>query len=113
MEVRRVRHLRKDGWQDNGAEEGLIGRLPTGNGAQRMLRPVRLIHMTMIESSPSGIGLRQPHYARVLEGRPALGFVEVHSENFFHEGGASLRTLERARALSGQPARRRAGTRVS
>ena len=55
--------------------------------------------MTMIESSSSGIGLRQPHYAQVLEGGPALGFVEVHSENFFHDGGASLGTLERARAL--------------
>jgi uncharacterized protein (UPF0276 family) len=44
-----------------------------------------------------GIGLRQPHYREVFERRPALGFVEVHSENFFHEGGASLRALERAR----------------
>ena len=55
--------------------------------------------MTMIDSSFSGIGLRQPHYAQVLEDRLALGFVEVHSENFFHDGGASLRALERARAL--------------
>ena len=47
--------------------------------------------------SPTGIGLRQPHYARVLEERPRIGFVEVHSENFFHDGGAALRTLERAR----------------
>ncbi|MDP2870439.1 DUF692 domain-containing protein [Methyloversatilis sp.] len=48
-------------------------------------------------ASPTGIGLRQPHYARVLEERPHIGFVEVHSENFFHDGGAALRTLERAR----------------
>ncbi|MFH1815871.1 MAG: DUF692 domain-containing protein [Pseudomonadota bacterium] len=48
-------------------------------------------------ASPTGIGLRQPHYARVLEERPRIGFVEVHSENFFHDGGAALRTLERAR----------------
>jgi len=46
-----------------------------------------------------GIGLRQPHYREVFERRPALGFVEVHSENFFQEGGASLRALERARAV--------------
>lgn len=45
-----------------------------------------------------GIGLRAPHYARVLEERPALGFVEVHSENFYAEGGAALGWLERFRA---------------
>ncbi|MEP6503369.1 MAG: DUF692 domain-containing protein [Betaproteobacteria bacterium] len=45
----------------------------------------------------TGIGLRQPHYREVFERRPALGFVEVHSENFFLEGGASMQALERAR----------------
>lgn len=45
----------------------------------------------------TGIGLRQPHYAQALEAPPALGFVEVHSENFFADGGAALATLERAR----------------
>jgi len=44
-----------------------------------------------------GIGLRQPHYAQVLEQAPALGFVEVHSENFFAEGGAALAVLHQAR----------------
>ena len=44
-----------------------------------------------------GIGLRQPHYEAVLEGTPALGFVEVHSENFFADGGAALAVLEQAR----------------
>ena len=44
-----------------------------------------------------GIGLRQPHYAALLEGRPALGFVEVHSENFFADGGAALAVLRQAR----------------
>jgi uncharacterized protein len=53
--------------------------------------------MILHPASPTGIGLRQPHYARVLEERPRIGFVEVHSENFFHDGGAALRTLERAR----------------
>jgi len=45
-----------------------------------------------------GIGLRQPHYREVFEHRPALGFLEVHSENFFLDGGASMHALERARA---------------
>jgi uncharacterized protein (UPF0276 family) len=46
-----------------------------------------------------GIGLRAPHYAQMLEGRPALAFLEVHSENFFAEGGAALDWLERFRAI--------------
>ena len=44
-----------------------------------------------------GIGLRQPHYAQVLAQRPALGFVEVHSENFFADGGAALGLLDAVR----------------
>ncbi len=46
-----------------------------------------------------GIGLRQPHYAALFETRPALGFVEVHSENFFADGGAALAVLRQARDL--------------
>ncbi|MEO7853752.1 MAG: DUF692 domain-containing protein [Rubrivivax sp.] len=45
----------------------------------------------------AGIGLRQPHYDAVLSGRPPLGFVEVHSENFFADGGAALAVLHEAR----------------
>ena len=44
-----------------------------------------------------GIGLRQPHYAQVLQAPPQLGFVEVHSENFFADGGAALAVLHEAR----------------
>ena len=47
----------------------------------------------------AGIGLRQPHYERVLRERPALGFIEVHSENFFADGGAPLAVLHEAREL--------------
>lgn len=45
-----------------------------------------------------GIGLRQPHYRDIFERAPALAFVEVHSENFFADGGAALQVLERARS---------------
>jgi uncharacterized protein (UPF0276 family) len=45
-----------------------------------------------------GIGWRQPHYAQLLEERPKLDFLEVHSENFFARGGASLAVLERGRS---------------
>ncbi len=46
----------------------------------------------------AGIGLRSPHYRDVLETRPAVGWLEVHSENFFCDGGQPLYTLEQARA---------------
>ena len=50
----------------------------------------------------TGIGLRQPHYAAViaaLQARTlALPFVEVHSENFFADGGAALQVLHAVRA---------------
>lgn len=45
-----------------------------------------------------GIGLRQPHYRAWAEQAPALDFVEVHSENFFADGGAALAVLEDVRA---------------
>ena len=45
-----------------------------------------------------GVGLRQPHYAELLNSTPPLGFVEVHSENFFADGGAALAVLAQARA---------------
>ena len=44
----------------------------------------------------AGIGLRAPHYREALENLPRLGWVEVHSENFFG-GGAPLHTLLRVR----------------
>jgi len=52
----------------------------------------------LIPATAGGIGLRQPHYREVFERRPALGFVEVHSENFFLDGGAAMQVLERTRA---------------
>jgi len=44
----------------------------------------------------ASIGLRAPHYREVLETLPRLGWIEVHSENFFG-GGAPLKTLLRLR----------------
>lgn len=44
-----------------------------------------------------GVGWRQPHYAELLQGAPAPGFLEVHSENFFGAGGAALGVLMQAR----------------
>lgn len=47
--------------------------------------------------NPIGIGWRHPHYRELLARRPALGFLEVHSENFFGEGGAALAVLAQGR----------------
>jgi uncharacterized protein len=46
-----------------------------------------------------GVGLRAPHYRDMLTTRPELAFLEIHSENFFGEGGQPLSFLERLRAL--------------
>lgn len=50
------------------------------------------------ETFRAGIGLRAPHYRELAERKPALAFLEVHSENFFGGGGAPLATLERFRS---------------
>lgn len=51
--------------------------------------------------TPTGIGWQHAHYAAVLEQRPSVGFLQVHSENFFGfgspAGGAALATLSAAR----------------
>ena len=46
----------------------------------------------------AGIGLRAPHYRDVLESSPRIGWLEVHSENYFGAGGPPLHYLERIRA---------------
>ncbi|RKP48493.1 DUF692 domain-containing protein [Trinickia fusca] len=45
----------------------------------------------------AGLGLRGPHVAHVLAERPAIGWWEVHSENYFG-GGEPIAALERVRA---------------
>jgi Uncharacterized protein conserved in bacteria len=44
----------------------------------------------------AGIGLRFQHHEQVLATRPAVPWLEVHTENYFG-GGASARTLDRVR----------------
>jgi uncharacterized protein (UPF0276 family) len=46
----------------------------------------------------AGVGLRALHYRDFLESRPAIGWVEVHCENYFGEGGYDRHVLERVRA---------------
>lgn len=46
----------------------------------------------------AGIGLRAPHVAQVLADRPPVAWFEVHSENYYADGGPALAALDRIRA---------------
>src|SRR5678809_717068 len=46
----------------------------------------------------AGIGFRAAHHEALLAELPPVGFIEAHTENYFHEGGAAVRALLRARA---------------
>ena len=58
--------------------------------------------MSVYSSTPipaqAGIGLRSQHYREILEEPPPVAWMEAHPENYFGEGGAPLRILERIRA---------------
>ncbi len=45
-------------------------------------------------TKPVGIGLRAEHYAAVFNTRPNIGWLEIHSENYFGAGGKPLYYLE-------------------
>ncbi len=46
----------------------------------------------------AGIGLRSHHFREILDAPPPVAWMETHPENYFGEGGAPLRILERIRA---------------
>jgi uncharacterized protein len=45
----------------------------------------------------AGIGLRAPHVSHVLANLPPVPWFEVHSENYFADGGPALAALDRIR----------------
>jgi len=45
----------------------------------------------------AGVGLRAPHVAQVLAQHPRVAWFEVHSENYYAEGGPALAALDRIR----------------
>ena len=47
----------------------------------------------------AGIGLRSAHHDALLRERPRVGWIEVHTENYFHDDGPHVRQLERAREI--------------
>lgn len=46
----------------------------------------------------AGIGLKPQHFQSILDNRPAVGFFEVHTENYMGAGGPPHRYLERIAA---------------
>jgi uncharacterized protein len=46
----------------------------------------------------AGVGLRAAHYREMLESVPDVGWLEVHGENYFCDGGQPLQLLEHLRA---------------
>jgi uncharacterized protein (UPF0276 family) len=69
-----------------------------GGQREAVSLPVRAAHPGFPPlPAATGIGLRAAHHDAFLEARPAVGWVEVHSENFFADGGPQLALLERVR----------------
>jgi len=58
-----------------------------------------MIPLVPVARAPTGIGigLRHAHYADFLEAPPAVDWVEVHSENYFGDGGYDLHVLTTVR----------------
>lgn len=52
-----------------------------------------------IQTGLSGIGLRAPHYSDIITQNPSVGFVEIHSENFFAKGGKTQHVLKKVSEL--------------
>ncbi|THJ24896.1 MAG: DUF692 domain-containing protein [Nitrospira sp. CG24E] len=46
----------------------------------------------------AGIGLRSHHFREILDASPPVAWMETHPENYFGDGGAPLRVLERIRS---------------
>jgi uncharacterized protein (UPF0276 family) len=53
--------------------------------------------MNAVPNSGIGIGLRAGHYREFLATRPAIGWIEVHTENYFNPGTWDAHVLETLR----------------
>ncbi len=54
--------------------------------------------MNTLPLTGTGIGFRAAHYRDFLDGQPAIDWLEVHSENYFGDGGFDLHVLEHVRS---------------
>lgn len=50
--------------------------------------------MNKIDKAAIGIGLRSPHYQAVIDNQPEIGFLEIHSENYFNAHSKNHSFLE-------------------
>lgn len=50
--------------------------------------------MNTIEKASIGIGLRHPHYQDILDTKPDIDFLEIHSENYFNRHSKNHAYLE-------------------
>ncbi|MGZ3236426.1 MAG: MNIO family bufferin maturase [Burkholderiaceae bacterium] len=61
------------------------------------------MHNSLYADQPSfprlgfGVGLRAPHYREFLQHRPAVDWLEVHTENYLDQGGWDAHVLEQLR----------------
>src|SRR2546427_2182949 len=97
MEIRRQGDVR-EGRREDGRAEGIIFAtlvIRLGGSSSR-----RISFCLPMRRAPAaaGIGLRAPHVREVLAQHPAVPWFEVHSENYYVDGGPALSALERIRA---------------
>ena len=62
------------------------------------LSPQLPLHLPLHLPLKAGVGLRAPHLAQVRRDLPSVAWFEVHSENYFSDGGPALQALEEIRA---------------
>lgn len=76
--------------------------LPHNRASERQVTPLQAAQDTRSLQHSSlppaaGLGLRAPHVTEVLRELPPIPWFEVHSENYFADGGPALVALERIR----------------
>jgi uncharacterized protein len=103
MEVCCERHVRKNGRKaESTRRDGKACRQELINGNPDVCASVSQYGHDEIEFGHVGIGLRAPHYSdlqsRRFDPEHAPQFFEVHSENFFGDGGQPLAYLDWFRA---------------
>lgn len=54
-------------------------------------------HRPNLVPTQVGIGFRAPHFGELMQSEPRIGWLEVHSENYFAPGGLARHQLERVR----------------
>jgi uncharacterized protein len=69
---------------------GTTGTAPSAASTAGQSRPLRTGAGV---AAGVGVGLKAPHYRTILERRPAIGFFEVHAENYMGAGGSPHRYL--------------------